>query len=74
MRDDSQGLIRVLDFAPAKRNPRAPEALLEPGNAKAMPAGPHTEAEYAERVAASRRFGVVFVLLIVALVTVVTWP
>ena len=42
-------------------------------NSDAMGSGPHTEAEYAERVAASRRLGLVMGLVIVAIFSIVQW-
>ena len=42
-------------------------------NSDARGSGPHTEAEYAERVAASRRLGLVLSLVIVAIFSIVQW-
>ena len=85
--DPRSAEFSFLDFASTKRTP-GPADHSKNGVATAVSAtsargsvsdsnvrasGPHTEAEYAERVAASRRLGLVMGLVIVAIFSIVQW-
>jgi hypothetical protein len=74
MRDSKAGL-QIHQNASLTSHPEPRQSPYEVGLGKfdANDSGPHTEAEYAERVAASRRLGLVFGLVIVAIFWIVQW-